>query len=112
MLTYKVFIHRDFELSFDLSGVGVSLHGGHVFNDLDNPTFFDTEEAAKAAVFSIPFNPHIVREGDRALFVQDVAAAVLVDVDERGREVGQRKLIASNMPDVDVLEKYVANLNL
>lgn len=108
MLTYKVFIHRDFLLTFDVSASGVACTGGHVFNDHDNPTYYDTGEEAEAAVQAIPFQPILSSKSGRVTLVQDVASAVCVDVDEHGQETGPRKLLLSNLPDMDVLEAFVA----
>lgn len=110
MITYKMFVHKDFRLKFSYVDGYVSCIGGSIFDDQNNPTFFDCEHDAVDAVCNINPEPRFLHENDHIVTVYNVAAAFCVNVDESGKETKARQFICSNIPSLNKIEEFVNEL--
>lgn len=108
MIVYKVFINKDFELDFAITKDGTKNVGGHVFDDVNNPTFYDTEDEAIEAVARTDASPTIRRNGNEVTVTFNAAYAVSENIDENGKRISKRRTIISNVPSIEKLEAFLS----
>lgn len=110
MITYKVFVHRDFRLVFSNQNGQAVCISGQIFDDQNNPTFFDCEIDATNAVCNTNPNPRFVHENDNVVVIYDAAAAFCVNVNENAKETIPRKFICANIPSLNKIEEFVSEI--